>query len=392
MREISILHGVVVILKNFSQKLIGSRIKAARKAKGWNQDQLTKSLTLNDRQTVSDIENGKRALKPDELLKIAALFDCDIESLIDPFSTSGEAEFFWRAAPNLPPKTLRDFEFQARQWIGLFRWLCVHQKIQERATKHTLRLSERSSYEIAQKRAEDLAIQLALGAVPAQFLIEKIENELNIPVLFVDTIPNPNSISGAACSLQEIGIILINRKESEGRRFFDLAHELFHVLTWDEMKPDNRESNSLEQNCKEPNSAKTPKDKRIEKLADNFAAALLMPRKSLDQMIEPHHCNDIPHLCKIAAKLRVAPISLAWRLFNLKLIDENTKEKLSKKKQESNSTDFPKQFSYTFVKMLHHALENGHLSVRKAAKILGLGVGNLANLFHQYHLTVPFQL
>ena len=49
------------MLEKISQKLIGYRVKAAREAKGWTQDQLTQGMGLNDRQTVSDIENGKRA-------------------------------------------------------------------------------------------------------------------------------------------------------------------------------------------------------------------------------------------------------------------------------------------------------------------------------------------
>jgi uncharacterized protein DUF955 len=40
----------------------------------------------------------------------------------------------------------------------------------------------------------------------------------------------PEGISGVACQLQAGDAILINRQENEGRRNFDLAHEIFHVL------------------------------------------------------------------------------------------------------------------------------------------------------------------
>ncbi len=56
--------------EEISQKLIGYRVKAAREAKHWTQDRLTRELGLNDRQSVSDIENGKRALKPEEMLAL----------------------------------------------------------------------------------------------------------------------------------------------------------------------------------------------------------------------------------------------------------------------------------------------------------------------------------
>ena len=64
-----------------SQRSIGLRVRRAREAKGWTQDQLTEALELNDRQTVSDIENGKRAVKPDELVLLTDALDRDLEYL-----------------------------------------------------------------------------------------------------------------------------------------------------------------------------------------------------------------------------------------------------------------------------------------------------------------------
>lgn len=376
------------MLEKISQKLIGYRVKAAREAKGWTQDELTQGLGLNDRQSVSDIENGKRALKPEEMLALSDLLDRDIEFFIDPFAVVGEAQFSWRAAPEVPEDSLDGFELKAGQWIGLLRWLREQQDSRASVLKRALRLSAQSSYEDAQERAESLVAELDLGVIPAESLIDKIERELDIPVLFVDTVDTVDaadgqSISGATCHLEEMGVILINRKESEARRFFDLAHELFHALTWDAMKPDHRESNSVEERNK---------GKRIEQLANSFAAALLMPRAALDKLIERDRIDDVAHLCEVAALLRVAPVTLAWRLFNLKLMGEDTRRSLSQEKQRPSVSGPPKRFSPTFVKMLHEALENGRLSARKAAKAMGLGLGGLTELFAQYDLTAPFEL
>lgn len=373
------------MIEKISQKLIGYRVKAARESKGWTQDQLTQGLGLNDRQSVSDIENGKRRLKPDEMLALSDLLDRDIEFFIDPFAVAGEAQFSWRAAPEVPEDSLDRFEFKAGQWIGLLRWLREQQDSRASVLKRALRLSAQSSYEDAQERAESLVAELDLGVIPSERLIDKIERELDIPVLFVDTVDTDDgqSISGATCHLEEMGVILINRNESEARRCFDLAHELFHALTWDAMKPDHRESNSVEDRNK---------GKRIEQLANSFAAALLMPRASLDKLIDRDRLDDIAHLCEVAVLLRVAPITLAWRLFNLKLIGDDTQRGLSQEKQRPSMSGPPKRFSPTFVKMLHETLENGRLSARKAAKAMGLGLGGLTELFAQYGLTAPFEL
>ena len=44
------------------------------------------------------------------------------------------------------------------------------------------------------------------------------------------------------------------------------------------------------------------------------------------------------------------------------------------------------------MKMLHDALDKGHLSVRRAAKTMGIDVIALEQLFVGHKLSVPFQL
>lgn len=368
-----------------AHKGIGYRVKAARESRSWTQERLTAALGLNDRQTVSDIENGKRALRPEELLRIAELLGRDLEYFLDPFAVEGEAQFSWRASATLAEETLDRFELEAGGWIGLLRWLREREQVRASPLKHSLRLSARSSFEDAQDRAESLVRDLDLGLVPADHLSEQIEGELDIPVLFFDR-PGSNeaeSISGAACHLQDLGVILVDRNESEGRRHYDLAHELFHALTWDAMTPDHRESNSFAQRAR---------GKRIEQLADNFAAALLMPRASLDHFLKPDKLGDIGHLADVAAKLRVSPVALAWRLFNARRIDEDTCKALQKFRQPAPFDRRPKLFSHKFVEMLHRAIDQGHLSARKAAKTLSLPLSGLADLFAEHGLEAPFEL
>src|SRR5438128_2545269 len=73
------------------------------------------------------------------------------------------------------------------------------------------------------------------GDEPGRSLPNAIEQRLGVPVLFVDA---PQAISGAASKLEDLSVILINRNEPEYRRNYDLAHELFHILTWQAMPPD----------------------------------------------------------------------------------------------------------------------------------------------------------
>lgn len=371
------------VLEQLSNRLIGYRVKAARETVGWNQEQLAAALGLNDRQSVSDIENGKRRLQADELVTLSDVLHRDIEFFLDPFAVAGEAQFSWRASNELPEEPLDGFELRAGQWIGLLRWLREGEHGRVNPLKQSLRLTSDSTFEEAIARAEDLVNAFDLGKVPAERLIECIEQKLDIPVLFVDTVTTPegHSISGATCHLQDLGVILINRNENEARRFYDLAHELFHALTWDAMRPEHRESNSLEARGR---------TKRIEQLANSFAAALLMPRSSLEQLIDPRSIGDVGHLADVAHELRVAPVALAWRLFNIKWIDDATCQALRQEHQRPSTTGAPKRLSRNFVTMLHTAIDKGRLSVRKAARALGMTLPQLADLFTEHSLPAPF--
>ncbi|MDD9997359.1 MAG: ImmA/IrrE family metallo-endopeptidase [Rhodospirillaceae bacterium] len=91
--------------------------------------------------------------------------------------------------------------------------------------------------------------------------------ELGILVLMVDAC---RDISGAASRLPELDAVLIAREEVEERHNFDLAHELFHILTLDAMPSKHVEDSGDFGGL------------RVEQLANNFVAAVLMPRAALE--------------------------------------------------------------------------------------------------------------
>src|SRR5829696_6915591 len=153
--------------------------------------------------------------------------------------------------------------------MGAYRELSGATGQRLRAILPRVGLTYQSSFEDAIGAGEEVAADLHLGAVPARRLAATMERELGVLVLMVDAI---QGVSGAACRLPELNVVLINRHESEERRNFDLAHELFHILTWDTMPPERVE-------CSDGSiiQAKTHKEKRvarIEQLANNFASGL----------------------------------------------------------------------------------------------------------------------
>jgi Zn-dependent peptidase ImmA (M78 family) len=132
--------------------------------------------------------------------------------------------------------------------------------------------------------------------------------------------------------------------------------------------------------------------KRIEQLANNFAAALLMPRREIQRLVQVEGRSDVANLREAASILGVSYQALAWRLSNLKLIDEATFRRLEQSHQPTSSRPVPKPYSLPFVEMLHEAIDKGRVSARKAAKALRLNLDQLGGLFVEHGLTTPFEL
>ncbi len=102
--------------------------------------------------------------------------------------------------------------------------------------------------------------------------------------------------------------------------------------------------------------------------------------------------NDVEYLAAIAAQLRVSPEALAYRLYNLKWIDSEMKDALKQKHHRSSLSSILKRFSSPFVGMLYRAIDRGRLSARKAAKTMSMNLTQLADLFTEHSLSVPFEL
>jgi len=247
-------------MKN-QQNLIGKRVSYARKQLGLNQEELSKSLGFKDRQILSNIENGNRGVSVEELIKIMKITGKNLEFFTDSFSVAGEAEFSFRANADEP--TLNEFQEKAEKILGTYKRLSELNNDNFSYLSKKLRITEKSSFEDALNAGEMVSEELCLGDIPSKNLRNKIEDVLNILLLYLDI---PQDISGAACRLQNFDSILINRNETLGRINFDISHELFHILTWENMRPNRIDEKT---------------NSRCEQLANKFASAFLMPEKSL---------------------------------------------------------------------------------------------------------------
>lgn len=362
------------------QTRIALRVKALREERGMSQEALASALGFNDRQTLAAIEAGVRRISPEELARAAEVLGAEVELFVDPYRLVGEGKFSFRAR-DVEPEVLSAFEQTAGRWIATYRELATRLGAGSGPLGKKLELVAESSFEEAADAAEALWREWKLGDVPAEGLEEAIERELGVLVLYVDA---PEGISGAASHLPRYHTILVNRNEPRGRRSFDLAHELFHVLTWDAMPPRRVE----------PWEIARRKGNRTEYLAENFAASLLMPRPVVARRWEARGEEELTAwLARSAAELRVSPVSLQWRLVNLGLLARSQVPSSLPAPRTGRPRDaVPLLFSRRFVALVATAVDAGRLSLRRAAHLLGLTVADLGELCAAHGCPLAYDL
>ncbi len=252
--------------------LIGLRMKALREERKLSQDDLARLFGFKDRQTVSAIETGERRVSAEELITAVEKLGAPLDYFTNPFLLVGEGKFSWRQS-NVGRAQLG--RVRARRWTldrrephacarGRTARLVFAQRAQANPEEHASKRRWR--------QASGSPKNSSLGTIPARRLADVMERELGDAVLMVDAF---EGVSGAACRLPDLDAVIINRHEAPGRRHFDLAHELFHILTWDTMPPEHvEEATEISRN-------------RVEQLANNFASALLMPLSALDRFARP---------------------------------------------------------------------------------------------------------
>lgn len=368
-------------------RMVGERIALARKQSALTQEQLSERLGFKDRQIVSYIESGKRKVSSEELITAMRVLGKTLDFFTDPALVIGDKVMSWRFDQDSSDFGL--FESWALELVGVHRELVkqLHEPISP--LRLFLPLDKGSTFEEAAGAAENLLRAWQISSAPAPHLQPKIESELNVLVLPVDA---PDHISGGAINLPEGATIFLNRHHSRGRRHFTLAHELFHILTWNTMPPEKLDLES-------PNGKRS----RVEKLADNFAAALLMPVEMLVEQLEEWKRDDKPEaklhpaqippqswFRKVSELFEVSVQALKFRLVNAKLLLEEVLVSIDLDIHEKSSP--APAFGRTLLERLNRGIDRGLISARKAATLLRTTLDDLASVLRFNDLDPSFSL
>jgi Zn-dependent peptidase ImmA (M78 family) len=181
--------------------------------------------------------------------------------------------------------------------------------------------------------------------------------------------------SGAAFLRGGRKFVLLNASEPMERARFTLAHEIFHILTWESLAPEKKDFEK----------AKGPGKSRIESLADNFAGALLMPKNEIKNLVPAgfHELKLEEQLHKIyilSKKMNVSFAALKNRLLCLDIASkelapfekspfyQGRKEGMAKNVLKFKTGKYDGEFLYG----LKMAVERDEISSKKAASMLDM--------------------
>ena len=218
-------------------------------------------------------------------------------------------------------------------------------------------------YPQVQEMAPSTRKVMGLGTRPGESLYWILEEVYGIKIFHIDL----GSAGVAACAFSEdFGKgILLNRRCSRWRRNHDLAHELFHLLTWGRFK-------HSEEVC-EPSEQE-------EKFATCFAGNLLLPegevRMAISKVADKEGRIPFSKLDKIAREFDVSLESLLWRmhfLFNTE--EEKTKSLVDKardyvKTVPRGDSNEPALLPERYRSLAIKALQEGEISLGRFAKFM----------------------
>lgn len=362
---------------------LSDRLKKARESAGLTLGEAATRLGFANYQTLSNIEKGERDVKASELALFARTYFCNINTLLmgdDQHSSS--MHLLWRSAPTGERKKEIEAYIKNRfeQYRLIERLLEIDPDIKSRliAVKPE---DIRTNVQI-DSMASKISKMLDLGSRPALSLQKVMEQVLQIKIIFVEL----SDFGSAASTVHpQLGAaIIVNNEEAPWRINFTLAHELFHIITWDTFNPAEVENNE-------------PFFLDIEKKANRFASALLLPETEIRQELEKRVKEQkllYSDVVDVAREFGVSTSALLYRMANLRIIPWEKADQLSKNDdlsridrriRKDSWNEVPK--SERFVLLSVKCLRKGLISRGKFAEILDINRADIDEILEYQGLT-----
>ena len=208
--------------------MLGERIRFAREAAGLRQADVAEKLGISE-SGVCDIESGKRELKASHLSVLAGLFHRPIDFFLSDEPLRPDF-VLWRCRPQDQDHAMR----LQREFLELCENYRDLENLLGLSTPPALPATQKPQgqygYEDAESLAMDIWMRFRLGDTPAETLQRVLEEDYGVRVFALEM----RTLASASCTLNDrLGAcVLLNVDSKSWRRNFDIAHELFHLLTW----------------------------------------------------------------------------------------------------------------------------------------------------------------
>ena len=347
---------------------LADRLKKARESAGLTIGDAASRLGFANYQTLSNIEKGEREVKASELALFAKTYFCNLSTLLmgddQPLAAMN---LLWRKAPTGERK--KEIEAYIKNRFEQYHFLERLLEIDKESNARLITVTPadiRTTNQI-DGLASKIGNLLNLGSRPALSLQKVMEQILQIKILFIEL---SDFGSAAATVHPELGAaIVVNNEEAPWRINFTLAHELFHVITWDTFSPAEMEAD--EQLFTD-----------IEKKADRFASALLLPEAEVRQELTKKIIEQklpLSDIVDVAREFGVSTSAILYRMANLQLIPWDKANELSKNDElamidrrirKDSAIDVP--VSERFISLSAKCLRKGLISRGKFAEILSI--------------------
>ena len=339
---------------------IGQRLKIAREAIGYTLEEAEQKSGIG-KSSLSEFENAKREPKFSQLSRLAEVYKRTIEFFFadEPLV---ENVMLWRKKPTV--------EGEKEKTEAEFRQLCQQYHKLEVLTGEVKRVAlphadvtktEDFDFRQAELFAKYVRDSFRLGDIPIASLKRRLEEVYYIKIFYLD-------FAGSAISIvsEEFGpAILLNGKNKQWRRSYDLAHELFHLLTWGVFRSETKEVSEYE-----------------EKLADAFASRLLMPEEYINDRVKSSTDDEgqisFDQLDDIARELDVSLVALIYRIASIYRFKKEETAKYIKATEQylkflkPRESYKPNKLPERYYDLAQRALREGKLSLMQFAKYMGI--------------------
>jgi len=347
----------------------GYMLKHARTTAGLTLQNVSNSTGLAV-STISETESGKRRVSAVELYMFSRLYSRPITYFFEEDESSASFAVLLRAANNIAVK---------RETFIKFHELCLNYRhlrkivgAPEMPSPPDYSDSKLTSLEDAEDIAESERSSLGLDGQPIRDICELLGGKRGAKVFHMPE--DSEAFSGAFAYDENLGpCFLINSNQPVLRRAFTAAHEYAHCIAHRDQLAHIDSSTTFE--------SRNPR----ERFANTFAAAFLMPRRTvnevLSQLVSRHSSSITPEIIiRLALYFGVSFEAAGWRLVSMRRLPLSHWQHLLTEKYPSSPTArllgyhneieevdlLPRNYTY----LAYAAYKAKHISFERLAELL----------------------